>query len=165
LLAELYGRQAYAFAALGDVSGCNAALSNLRTQIERLTPGAGPSWLYWVSQANMTGEVGNALRQLGHTEQAAAVLENSIALYDDSLPSGGYAGYLIALADVLVRPGKQRDLDAAADRGMEAIQLVENLDSARLVDLIRTLSHQLTPHAKVPAVGDFLERARGLVMV
>jgi DNA-binding XRE family transcriptional regulator/tetratricopeptide (TPR) repeat protein len=164
LLAELYGRQAYAFAALGDVSGCNAALSNLRTQIERLTPGAGPSWLYWVSQAHMTGEVGNAIRQLGHAEQAAAVLENSIALFDDSLPSSR-AGYLIALADVLVRPGKQRDLDAAADRGMEAVQLVENLDSARLVDLIRTLFHQLTPHAKVPAVGDFLERARGLVMV
>lgn len=164
LLAELYGGQAYAFAALGDVSGCNAALSKVRTQIERLTPGAGPSWLYWVNQANMTSDVGNALRQLGHAEQAAAVLENSIALFDDSLPRGR-AGYLIALADVLVRPGKQRDLDAAADRGMEAIQLVENLDSARLVDLIRTLSHQLTPHAKVPAVGDFLERARELVTV
>lgn len=61
------------------------------------------------------------------------------------------AGYLIYLADVLARPGKQRDL--------EAIQLVENLDSARTADLIRTLSHRLTPHAKVPAAGDFVERA------
>jgi len=164
LLTELYGRQAYAFAVLGDVSGCNAALSNLRTQIARLTPGAGPSWLYWVNQAHMTGELGNALRQLGRTEQAAAVLENSIAMFDYSLPSSR-AGYLIALADVLARPGKQRDLDVAASRGMEAIQLVENLDSARLVGLIRTLSHQLTPHATVPAIGDFVERARGLVTV
>jgi tetratricopeptide (TPR) repeat protein len=164
LLTELYGRQAYAFATLGDVSGCNAALSNLRTQIERLTPGAGPSWLYWVCQAHMTGEVGNALRQLGHAEQAATVLENSIALFDNSLPSSR-AGYLIALADVRARPGKQRDMEAAAARGMEAIGLVENLDSARLTGLIRALSHQLTPHAKVPAVGDFVERARGLMTV
>jgi hypothetical protein len=146
------------------VSGCNNALSDLRTQIDHLTPGAGPSWLYWVNPANMTSEVGNALRQLGHAEQAATVLENGIALFDGSLPRGR-AGYLIALADVRARPGKQRDLDAAASLGMEAIQLTENLDSSRCVGLIRNLYHQLAPHATVPAVGDFLKRARGLVTV
>jgi len=140
------------------------ALSQLRTQIERLTPGAGPSWLYWVGQGNMTGEVGNALRQLGHTEQAATVLENSIAMLDDSRP-GSRAGYLIHLANTLVRPGKQRGLEAAADRGMEAIQLIENLDSARLTGLIRILSHQLAPFARLSAVRDFLARARGLMTV
>jgi len=164
LLAELYGRQAYAFATVGDVSGCTGAISRLSTQIERLTPGAGPSWLYWVNPANMTSEVGNALRQLGHTEQAAAVLENGLAMFDDSLPRGRH-GYLIALADVRARPGKQCDLDAAADLGMEAILLTENLDSNRCAGQIRNLYYQLTPHAKVPAVGDFLERARGLVTV
>lgn len=75
----------------------------------------------------MMSEVGNSLRQLGRAEQAAVVLENGIAMFDDSLLRGRH-GYLIALADVLVRPGKQRDLDAAAGRGMEAIQLVENLE-------------------------------------
>ncbi|MGH3901167.1 MAG: hypothetical protein ACRDTA_23540 [Pseudonocardiaceae bacterium] len=165
LLAELYGRQAYALAIVGDVPGCVAVVSKLNTQIERLTPDAGPSWLYWVNPANMTCEVGNSLRQLGHTEQAAVVLKNGIAMYDDSLPVGGQAGYLIALADVRARPGKQRDLDVAASHGMEAIQLIESLDSPRLADLIRNLYHQMTPHAKLPAVGDFLERARGLVTV
>jgi DNA-binding XRE family transcriptional regulator len=164
LLAELYGRQAYAFATVGDVPGCAGAISKLNTQIERLTPDAGPSWLYWVNPAHMTCEVGNALRQLGHTEQAAVVLKNGIAMYDDSLPVG-QAGYVIALADVRARPGKQRDLDLAASHGMEAIQLTETLDSPRLVGLICNLYHQMMPHAKVPAVGDFLEQARGLVTV
>jgi DNA-binding XRE family transcriptional regulator len=164
LLAELYGRQAYAFATVGDVPGCDAVISKLSTQIERLTPDAGPSWLYWVNPAPMTCEVGNALRQLGRTEQAAVVLGNGIAMYDDSRPSG-QAGYLIALADVRSRPGKQRDLDVAASHGMEAIQLTETLDSPRLAALIRNLYHEMTPHAKVPAVGDFLERARSLVTV
>ncbi|MGH3802584.1 MAG: hypothetical protein ACRDTD_21160, partial [Pseudonocardiaceae bacterium] len=164
LLANLYTGQAYAFATLGDGSGCTAALSQARTQIERLTPAAEPSWLYWVNPANMTSEVGNSLRQLGHAEQAAMVLENGIAMFDDSLPRGRL-GYLIHLADTLARPGKQRDLDAAVDRGLEAVQLAENLDSTRCVGLIRNLYHQITPHAKVPAVGDFLERARGLVTV
>ncbi len=164
LLANLYTGQAYAFATLGDASGCTAALSQARTQIERLTPDAEPSWLYWVNPANMTSEVGNALRQLGHAEQAAMVLENGIAMFDDSLPRGRL-GYLIHLAHTLVRPGKQRDLDAAAGRGIEAINLAESLDSNRSMGLLRDLCHQMTPHAKVPAVGDFLERARGLVTV
>jgi hypothetical protein len=101
---------------------------------------------------------------VGHAEQAATVFENGIALFDNSLPRGR-AGYLTALADVLARPGKQRDLDAAANRGMEAIQLVEHLDSTRVVGLIRNLSHQLTPRAQVPAVGDFVERARMFLAV
>jgi DNA-binding XRE family transcriptional regulator len=164
LLAELYGRQAYAFATLGDVSGCNAAISKLNTQIERLMPGARPSWLYWVNPANMTCEAGNALRQLGRAEQSVAVLENGIATFDESLPRGRH-GYLIALADLRARPGKQRDLDAAAGLGMEAISLAESLDSNRSIGVLRNLCHQMTPHANVPAVGDFLERARGLVSV
>jgi hypothetical protein len=92
------------------------------------------------------------------------VLETGIAMYDDSFPIG-QAGYLIALADVRSRPGKQRDLDVAASHGMEAIRLTETLDSPRLAGLIRNLYHQMTPHAKVSAVGDFLERARSLVTV
>lgn len=164
LLAELYGRQAYAFATVGNVPDCAAVISKLNTQIERLAPDTGPSWLYWVNPANMTCEVGNALRQLGHTEQSAVVIENGIAMYDDSLLVG-QAGYLIALADVRARPGKQRDLDVAASHGMEAIKLTETLDSPRLTGLIRDLCHQMTPHARVPAVGDFLERARDLVTV
>jgi hypothetical protein len=72
-------------------------------------------------------------------------------------------GYLITLTDVLARPAKQRDLDAAAARGIEAIQLVETLDSTRSIGLIRDLCQQLAPHTKVPAVRDFVARARDLV--
>jgi len=62
-----------------------------------------------------------------------------------------------------VRPGSQRDLDVAADRGMVAIELAENLDSTRSAGPIRDLHEQLTPHSDVPAVRHFLERARGLL--
>lgn len=162
LLATLYGRQAYASATLGDASGCAAANAKLRTQIERLGSAVEPSYLYWVNPANMTSEVGNSLRQLGQADQAAAVLDEAITLFGSSLPRGRL-GYLIALADVLARPGKQRDLDAAAARGMEALQIVETLDSPRSLALIHDLSLQLTPHTKLPAVQDFVARARDLV--
>ncbi|MGH3931017.1 MAG: hypothetical protein ACRDTF_13690, partial [Pseudonocardiaceae bacterium] len=71
----------------------------------------------------------------------------------------------IQLADALARPGKQRDLDAAANRGMAAIRLAEGLDSTRSADLLRDLCRQMKPHAKVPVVRDFLDQARGLVQV
>jgi hypothetical protein len=45
---------------------------------------------------------------------------------------------------------------------MEAIGLAESLSSARSVDLICNLTQQLKPHHTVPAVRDFLERAKGL---
>jgi transcriptional regulator with XRE-family HTH domain len=162
LLAELHNQQAYAFATLGDTSGCTVAISQARTQIERLNPTAEPSWLYWVNPANMTAEVGNCLRQLGHVEQAAVMLEDSIAMFDATLPRGRL-GYLIRLADTLTRPGKQRDLDTATALGIEAVQLAEGLDSVRSVGLIRNLYHQMQPHAEVPAVREFLDRARGVL--
>ncbi len=133
----------------------------MRTQIERLGSADEPSYLYWVNPAEMTGEVGNSLRQLGHTDRAVVVLNEAIALFDDSLPRDGL-GYRIHLAKALTMPGKQRDLDAAAARGMEAIQLIETLDSPRSLALIRDLCQQLTPHTKVPAVRDFMARAREL---
>jgi hypothetical protein len=43
--------------------------------------------------------------------------------------------------------------------------VTESLDSTLGVDLLRDLYRQLKPHAKVPAVRDFLERARGFAAV
>jgi tetratricopeptide (TPR) repeat protein len=162
LLAKLYGGQAYALATLGDAPGCAAANSKLSTQIERLGSSDEPPFLYWVSPAPMTGEVGNSLRQLGQADRAVAVLNEAITLFDESLPRDSL-GYRIHLANALTMPGKQRDLDAAAARGIEAIQLVETLDSTRSIGLIRDLCQQLAPHTKVPAVRDFVARARDLV--
>jgi hypothetical protein len=48
---------------------------------------------------------------------------------------------------------------------MEAIHIAERLDSTYSIDLLRNLYRQMQPHATVPAVRDFLDRARGLVQV
>jgi hypothetical protein len=40
------------------------------------------------------------------------------------------------------------------------VDLAENLTSARSADCLRDLYMQMQQHASVPAVGDFLERAR-----
>ncbi len=92
------------------------------------------------------------------------MLDQGVALFDESFARDRQI-YLTHLADAMTRPGKQRDLEAAAERGIEAIELAESLDSTISVDLLRDLYRQMKPHTTVRAVGDFLERAQGLVTV
>jgi predicted component of type VI protein secretion system len=54
-------------------------------------------------------------------------------------------------------------LDAAADRGLAAVHLAESLASTRGIDCLRELYVRMRPHAPVPAIRDFLERARGVL--
>lgn len=150
-------KQASAFAPLHDVSACTAAVSQALACVEPQEED--PPWLYWVRQAEITSFAGICLLRLGQADQAAVLIGEGIALFDESCVRDRQI-CLARLAGALAQPGTQRDLDAAASRGMEAIRLAEGLDSKRSADLLRDLSHQLSPHAKVPAVRDFMEQAR-----
>jgi transcriptional regulator with XRE-family HTH domain len=162
LLAELHIRQAYAFATCRDTTACAAAISQARSQVEQLKPDDDPPWLYWLDPAAITVGVGNCLLQLGQPDHAAVLLNEGIAQFSDSFVRDRQL-YLTRLADALARPGKQRDLDAAAGLCMQSIDLAESLDSTTGADHLRDLYVRLRPHRKVPAVRDFLERARGFV--
>jgi tetratricopeptide (TPR) repeat protein len=164
LLADLYSRQADAFATLRDSLGCTAATSKARTQIERLSPDDDLPHLYWMRPTVVTAYAGQCLLQLGQVDQAVKLLDEGIALFDESFTRDRQA-YLTHSADALSRPGQQRDLDAAAARGMEAIHMTECLASTYSIDLLRNLYRQMQSHATVPAVGDFLDRTRDLVLV
>ncbi|MGQ0773891.1 MAG: helix-turn-helix domain-containing protein [Pseudonocardiales bacterium] len=164
LLAELYIRKAYALATLQDGSACEAAVAKARAQVERFEPDSDPLWLYWVTPAEITAGAGDCLLQLGQPDRATALLDGGIAMFDESF-TRDLQIYLTHLSDALARPGKQRDLEAAADRGMAAVHLAESLTSTRGADCLRDLCRKLLPHASVPAVADFLERAREVLAV
>ncbi|MDQ3761577.1 MAG: helix-turn-helix domain-containing protein [Actinomycetota bacterium] len=164
LQAELHIRHAYALAARHDAMGCTVAISKARDYVEQLASDNGPQWLYWIIPAWIIVEAGDSLLLLGHADQAAGMLDEGIALFDESFVRDRQI-YLTHLADALTRPGKQRDLHAAADRGIAAIELAKSLDSTLGMDLLRDLYHRMKPHIKVPAVRDFVERARGFVTV
>ncbi|MGH3822830.1 MAG: helix-turn-helix transcriptional regulator [Pseudonocardiaceae bacterium] len=162
LLSELHIRQGYARGIMQDASGCTAAVSEALSHLE---PRDGdPPWLYWVSPADITACSGVCLLKLGEPERAAVLLEEGVGLFGESFVRDRQL-FSIHLADALARPGKHRDLDAAASWGIKAITLGDSVDSSRSIGRLRNLCHQMTPHATVPAVGDFLERARDLVTV
>jgi hypothetical protein len=159
LLAQLYSQQAYAYAVLRDASACTAAISKARTQVERLNPGDEPPWLYWMEPSLIARRSGDALLELGHAEEAVKLLEAGLAELTESFIRDRQI-YVTRLADALARPGRQRDLLAAAGLGMQSLDLAESLDSARGTGLLHDLSLRLQPHDKIPPVRDFLERAK-----
>ncbi|MGH3802168.1 MAG: helix-turn-helix domain-containing protein [Pseudonocardiaceae bacterium] len=162
LLAELDITKAYAFATLNDASACTTAISQARTHVEQGATDDDPPYLYWVRPAEITAGAGDCLLRLGRADQAAVLIDQGIAMFGAPFDRDRQH-YLTRQAETLVRPGKQRDLDAAAGKGIEAIHLAERLSSARSVDRIRDLTRLMKPHVKVPAVQEFLERAKGLV--
>jgi transcriptional regulator with XRE-family HTH domain len=162
LLAELSMRKAAALATLQDGSACVAALAQADRQVERFEPDSDPRWLYWVTPAVITAEAGWCLLRLGQLGRAATLLEEGTALFDESFARDRQI-YLVHLATALARPGPQRDLEAAAERGLAAVRLAECVTSADGIDRLRDLYLLMQPHASVPAVADFLEQARGLL--
>jgi hypothetical protein len=158
LRAELYDRQAAAFATLGDTLACTAAISQARTQAEQLTPDDDPSWLYWLDPTAITANAGTCLLKLGQGEQAVALLDEGIAHFSASFVRDRQM-FLARQAEARTLPGKQRDLEAAAGLGLQSLDLAENLDSTRGTGRIHDLYLRMKAHDKVPAVRDFLERA------
>ena len=84
LLAELYDRQAHAFAVLRDTSACLVAISRARSQAEQLAPDDDPPWLYWLDPAAITANAGTCLLKLDQGEQAVALLDEGIAHFSAS---------------------------------------------------------------------------------
>lgn len=164
LLTALYSRQAYALAVLRDSSGCMAAISKTRTQVEGIKQDDNLPYLYWVGPAEVTAGSGRCLLKLGKADLAVDMLEEGIGLFDE-LFIRDRRNYSIRLAEALTHPGPQQNLDAAVERGKEALELSTNLNSARGVDRLRGFMSQLRPHTKVPAVRDFVDRTRNLMAV
>ncbi len=162
LLAELHLRQAQAFAAMRDTLACTAAISQARTRAEQLKPDDEPSWLYWLDPTAITVNAGTCLLELGQSDQGAVLLDEGIAQFSTPFVRDRQI-YVTRLADARARPGKQHDLDAAVGLGMESLDLTESLDSRRGAGHLHDLYLRLKPYAKVPAVRDFLERAKGFV--
>ncbi|MCA1705366.1 MAG: hypothetical protein LC808_19765, partial [Actinobacteria bacterium] len=161
LVAELHIWQALTFATLGDTSACTGAISKARSHVEQLQPDDEPTWLYWLDPTAITITAGNCHLLLGQVEQGAALLDEGIAELNGAFVRDRQL-HLTQLADARTRPGKQRDLDAAASLGMQSLDLAESLNSTRGTDLLRDLYFRMKPHDTIPAVREFLERVEAV---
>jgi len=161
LLALLHSDQAYAKAILQDGSGSVDAETRAERWAEQIRPEQEPPRLYWVNRADIAAHSGRALLRLGRAEQAVRPLADGVRQLDGSMVRDRQL-YLADWAEALGRPGRQQDVEEAACRGMEAVALAEGLCSTRGRKRIGDLCTQMRPHATVPTVREFLDRAREL---
>jgi hypothetical protein len=161
LLARLHTSQANAKAMLQDEAGCARAIASADSWADQINPEEEPPRLYWVNRAAVTVTNGRALLRLGRADQAVHPLADGTRQLDDSMVRDRQL-YLTDWAEALARPGRQRDIEQAASRGLEAAALAEDLSSTRGTQRIHDLRKQLKPHAKAPIVREFLERAQEL---
>jgi len=161
-LAELQLRRAQACAATGDAPGCTAAISQARSYVERLTPDDDLPYLYWLDATAITVNTGTCMLELGQPEKAVPLLDEGIAQFSAPFVRDRQL-FVTRQAEARARPGKQHDLDAAVELGMESLDLAEHLNSRLGAEPHRALCLHLQPHAQVPAVREFLDRAKGVV--
>ena len=162
LMRNLYMEQAVAQAMLQNSSDCARAAAKANSWAERIKLEQEPPRLYWVNRALVPVDYGRAMLQLGRADQAVRPLADGVRQLDSSMVRDRQL-HLVDWAEALVRPGQQRDLEEAAQRGMEAVDLAKGLASTRGTKRIREFCVQMKPHARVPVVREFLERARGVV--
>lgn len=138
-----------------------AAIDKTQTLAESIQPASNPAWLYWANRAHFLYCAGSSLVTASRAERAVPLFTEAAQLFSNDYQRD-QQNTLIWLAEALNRPGEQQDLEAAAHYGIEAIQITESLMSGGSAKRIRTLQQQMEPHDSLPAVREFVERARGM---
>ncbi|OEJ26761.1 hypothetical protein AS594_22000 [Streptomyces agglomeratus] len=154
LLSLLTLREAGGWAGLGDRAGCEQALVRAKFQFERGTADADPEWMSFFGEAELEGLEAQCWSALGDWARAARHARRAAALQDPHF-TRNLALYSAELADDLARAGAP---DEAAAVGQGVLDLLEEVQSARVRTMLSETTRVLLPHRRSPSVAPFLTR-------
>ncbi|MFE7130883.1 XRE family transcriptional regulator [Streptomyces sp. NPDC057638] len=152
--AMLSARQARALAKAGDTRACYRALNDALDHLSAGRRDNDPAWAYWVEKSEIDMLTGSCLLDLGRPAAAQTKFAEADAAYGPGYVRT-HALYLSRMASSQYQQGA---VDAACDTGMQALNLLETLNSGRSTDHVRDLAASMSGHLRVPAVRDFRER-------
>ncbi|MFI1831389.1 XRE family transcriptional regulator [Streptomyces sp. NPDC020412] len=152
--AMLSARQARALAKAGDARACYRALNQAVDHLAAGHRDNDPAWAYWVEKPEIDMLTGSCLLDLGRPRDAQVKFTEAHASYGD-----GYtrtrALYLSRMATAHYQQG---DLDGACQTGMQALDLLDTLNSPRSNDHVRDLAAAMNNHGAVSVVREFRDR-------
>ena len=139
-VAVLCGNEAWAYAMIGDDVQARKLLGRSRDELNRADPNDVPDWARFYNKTQMNAMVGSVHTVLSaidvkHTAIAIPALNQSLAVYDDSM-NRSRAFELTALATNHLRQG---DVDHGVRIGREALSLATVLKSKRVIDRLKPL--------------------------
>ncbi|MEV8068659.1 hypothetical protein AB0P32_21415 [Streptomyces sp. NPDC085995] len=153
LRAQFHAMEARALARTGDVSACEAALSAATTALEGRNSQDEPEWISYFDEAELAAEAAHCFRDVNSARQAVAHAEN--AMSGSHVRSDFFA--TMVLADAHLRAG---DVEEACRVALDALDLGEQLKSARCVSYLAEFRRNLGAAGPGTAARDLAEQAQ-----
>jgi hypothetical protein len=155
LAAEASVMKAHAYAQLGDEENSTQALTDAEAAFERADRAHDPHWMSYFDEAYLAAISGHCFRALGHHRHAEHCARRSLDMNDGYQRGRLFNQLLLARAHALAR-----QVDQACAVGHNALDLAEQMSSARAVAHMERLLGDLTPWRHEQMVKDLTERAR-----
>ncbi|MFF3354098.1 helix-turn-helix domain-containing protein [Streptomyces sp. NPDC002917] len=152
----LHLRQARAFAVLNESGLCRRALTAAEKAMNTPSYDPAPAWCSWMSHADLAGDSGRCLADLGHHRQAHQLMDEGILLLP-ATRSKTRSVFLTYQAETYLRDGEP---DIAAATANLSLDLASRIDAPRCVTMIRDLEPELSRYAHTVGVAELLERLR-----
>ncbi|MEV5779932.1 hypothetical protein AB0L42_02780 [Streptomyces sp. NPDC052287] len=151
LRAQFHAMEARALARTGDVRACEAALSAATKALEGRNTDDEPEWISYFDEAELAAEAAHCFRDVNSARQAVAHAEN--AMSGNHVRSDFFA--TMVLADAHLRAG---DIEEACRVALDALDLGEQLKSARCVSYLAEFRQNLTAAGDSAHVHAFTEQ-------
>ena len=137
-----------------EPAGSLAALEAAEAVLDEATPGGRPEWFDYYDRSRLAGFKGQVHILLTQPDRAHTVLEEAIGALDPEAAKQR-ACYLADRARVCVEEG---EVEQACQLGIQALQLLEQVEYQTGVQRVRDLRTKLRPWPNHPAVADLTER-------
>ncbi|HEX5741863.1 MAG TPA: hypothetical protein VFY17_09975 [Pilimelia sp.] len=159
-LADLYILEARASAAIGDGPAATRAVAAAERAFDRVDHQDEPEWARYIDKPYLFGEAAHCFRDLRQPDETDRFAEESAtgAAQQGRARRGALSCAASAAASLM-----RGNIEEAAAKAMRVVELAATVNSARCVETVRRLQHQLAPHARLPEVGQFRTRAAELL--
>jgi transcriptional regulator with XRE-family HTH domain/tetratricopeptide (TPR) repeat protein len=155
LEAMLLTRQARGHAKLGERQAAFTALGQAAELCARGRSEHDPHWLYWVNDGEIHGQAGSCYLDLDDPQRAVS----SFTQAHDSLNPSDQRTRGLFLSRAASAHLRQGDVEAGCDTAHRALDLAEQLQSARFTEHVETMLGDLQPVGDATYARELLDRA------
>lgn len=152
LRAQFHAMEARALARTGDVAACEAALTAATKALESRNNEDEPEWISYFDDAELAAEAAHCFRDVNSARRAVVHAEN--AMSGSHVRSDFFA--TMVLADAHLRAG---DVEEACRVALDALDLGEQLKSARCISYLAEFRRNLSASGQSNAARDLAEQA------
>jgi tetratricopeptide (TPR) repeat protein len=159
-LADLYVLEARALAAAGESRAAAHAVAQAEQAFQQVIPPNEPEWARFIDRAYLFGEAAHTFRDLGQPNEIDRFANESAnaARQQGRARRGALSQAALAISDLT-----RGEVESAAVRGCQVIDLTTAVNSTRCLETVRDLQQRFQPFETVMAVQRFNARASALL--